>query len=110
MVYEGELLVLDDPEDLRDPKTMFATAPRVDGHVRFESAASRRCTAASRPRPRHETLMYYGRSSRAGTSTSTPRCGLIEVGDERWPLDGFGWRDHSWGPRYWQVIWAYRLF
>ncbi|HZO05746.1 MAG TPA: hypothetical protein VFB52_05115 [Solirubrobacterales bacterium] len=31
MEYEGELLVLDDPEDLRDPAAMFKTAPRVDG-------------------------------------------------------------------------------
>ncbi len=27
-----------------------------------------------------------------------------------WPIDGRGWRDHSWGPRYWQVIYYYRLF
>jgi hypothetical protein len=25
-------------------------------------------------------------------------------------MDALGWRDHSWGPRYWQAIWAYRLF
>ena len=24
--------------------------------------------------------------------------------------DGSGWRDHSWGPRYWQSIYWYRLF
>ena len=28
----------------------------------------------------------------------------------RWPIDGHGWRDHSWGPRYWQAIFCYRLF
>jgi hypothetical protein len=32
------------------------------------------------------------------------------VGDETFPIDGRGWRDHSWGPRYWQVIYCYRLF
>src|SRR6201996_6086410 len=31
MEYEGELLVLDDPEDLRDPRKMFETAPRAAG-------------------------------------------------------------------------------
>jgi len=25
-------------------------------------------------------------------------------------IDGFGLRDHSWGPRYWQAIYWYRLF
>ena len=36
--------------------------------------------------------------------------GEIEVGDERFPIDGGGWRDHSWGPRLWQNIYFYRLF
>src|SRR5262249_58400528 len=30
------------------------------------------------------------------------------VGDEEWEVDGFGLRDHSWGPRYWQSPWWYR--
>jgi len=34
--------------------------------------------------------------------------GVIRVGDEEWPVDGFGLRDHSWGPRYWQSPWWYR--
>ena len=36
--------------------------------------------------------------------------GHIRVGNEEWKLDGAGWRDHSWGPRYWQNIFFYRLF
>src|ERR1700709_49111 len=36
MIYEGGWLVLDVPEDLRDPKKMFENAPRADGHVRFD--------------------------------------------------------------------------
>ena len=27
---------------------------------------------------------------------------------EEWHVDGFGLRDHSWGPRYWQAPWYYR--
>jgi hypothetical protein len=34
--------------------------------------------------------------------------GTIRVGDEEWVVDGFGLRDHSWGPRYWQAPWWYR--
>ena len=34
--------------------------------------------------------------------------GTIRVGDEEWEIDGFGLRDHSWGPRYWQAPWYYR--
>jgi hypothetical protein len=34
--------------------------------------------------------------------------GTIEVGPVRWEVSGFGLRDHSWGPRYWQAPWYYR--
>ena len=30
-------------------------------------------------------------------------------GDASRGFDGLGWRDHSWGPRYWTNIWFYRL-
>jgi hypothetical protein len=34
--------------------------------------------------------------------------GSIKVGDQEWSVDGYGLRDHSWGPRYWQAPWYYR--
>ena len=34
--------------------------------------------------------------------------GTVTVGQESWELNGFGLRDHSWGPRYWQAPWYYR--
>jgi hypothetical protein len=34
--------------------------------------------------------------------------GTVEVGEDRWDLEGHGLRDHSWGPRYWQAPWYYR--
>ena len=30
------------------------------------------------------------------------------MGDDEWELRGYGLRDHSWGPRYWQAPWYYR--
>jgi hypothetical protein len=34
--------------------------------------------------------------------------GVIRVADDEWPVRGFGLRDHSWGPRFWQAPWWYR--
>ena len=34
--------------------------------------------------------------------------GWIEIDGVRTDLDGFGDRDHTWGPRYWQSLDAYR--
>jgi hypothetical protein len=111
MVYEGELLVLDDPEDLRDPKKMFETAPRADGHVRFDIRGVSPVHGGEPTSPEQEKLMYYGpQFSRGHFNQHTGVRGSIKVGDEEFALDdAYGWRDHSWGPRYWQVIWAYRL-
>ncbi len=74
MEYEGELLVLDDPEDLRDPQKMFETAPRAEGHVRFDIRGVSPVHGGEAMTPEAEKLMYYGRGSPAGTSTSTPAC------------------------------------
>jgi len=53
----------------------------------------------------------YGRDFSLGHFNQHSRVhGEIRVGDERWPIAGHGWRDHSWGPRYWQAIYYYRLF
>jgi hypothetical protein len=34
--------------------------------------------------------------------------GSARVGDDEWAVDGFGLRDHSWGPRTWQAPFYYR--
>ena len=53
----------------------------------------------------------YGRDFSLGHFNQHGRIsGEIQVGDEALPIDGRGWRDHSWGPRYWQAIYYYRLF
>jgi hypothetical protein len=111
MSYEGELLVLDDPEVLREPAKMFETAPRAEGEVRFEIRGVSPVHGGEPTAPEHERLMYYGpQFSRGHFNQHIGVHGLIRVGDEEFPLDdAYGWRDHSWGPRYWQVIWAYRL-
>lgn len=111
MSYDGELLVLDDPEVLRDPAKLFRDSPRAEGAVRFEIRGVSPVHGGEPTAPEHERLMYYGpRFSRGHFNQHTAVTGSIQVGEEEFPLDALGWRDHSWGPRYWQAIWAYRLF
>jgi hypothetical protein len=111
MSYEGEVLLLDDPGALRNPGPMFKTAPRARASVEFVATGVSPIHGGEPTSPEHERLMYYGpQFSRGHFNQHTSVKGTMAVGEEAWVLDGFGWRDHSWGPRYWQVIWAYRLF
>jgi hypothetical protein len=103
--YEGKVVLLTDPHQMVEPKVAFTSNP-------FE-----RCTI---------DLAILGRSAMFGGEPDTPHeapgeefakghyeqlhqaVGTITVGDMTWKVNGFGLRDHSWGPRYWQAPWYYR--
>lgn len=103
--YEGEVVLLDDPLAMADPKRAFTENPHAP------------CTVS---------LTYTGTSAMFGGEPDTPHetpgeefakghyeqlvaaCGTVRVGDDTWEIDGHGLRDHSWGPRYWQAPWYYR--
>jgi hypothetical protein len=53
----------------------------------------------------------YGRDFSLGHfNQHTAVRGYLQLGNERFELDGLGWRDHSWGPRLWQSILFDRLY
>ena len=109
MGYTGELMLLDDPQLLREPARLFKTAPRVHGMVEFRHDGVSPMHGGEPAAPDQETM--YGRDFSLGHFNQHMRTrGRICVGDQSWEIDGFGWRDHSWGPRYWQNIYFYRLF
>ena len=107
--FTGEVMLVDDPAALNDPQSLFQTAPRAPCEVRWA------CEAASpihggRPVSDDQQTMYGRDFSLNHFNQHTKVGGSITVGDDRWAFDGHGWRDHSWGPRIWQVIYSYRLF
>ena len=105
VTYEGPVVLLDDPLQMADPRAAFTGNPHVS------------CRAA---------LTYTGVAPMFGGEPDTPveaageefarghyeqlvaATGEIEVDGVRAEVDGFGLRDHSWGPRYWQAPWYYR--
>lgn len=109
MKYTGELMVLEDPEVLRDPKAMFDSAPRLHAEIDFALTGVSPLHGGEPTRSDQPTM--YGRDFSLGHFYQHMRTtGRIRLGNEAWALDGFGWRDHSWGPRYWTNINFYRLF
>jgi hypothetical protein len=108
MHFDGELMVLDDPDLLRDPKRLFREAPRVPGAAHFELSGVSPVHGGEPATDTQETL--YGRDFSFGHFFQhTKTKATITVGDEHWAFDSFGWRGHSWGPRYWTNIYFYRL-
>ncbi|MGE0858319.1 MAG: hypothetical protein AB7I01_09665 [Gammaproteobacteria bacterium] len=109
MRYEGDLLVLDDPSLLRDARRLFAEAPRTPGEVEFDLTGVSPMHGGEPTTDTQETM--YGRDFSFGHFNQHTRTrGRMKIGSETFEFDSFGWRDHSWGPRYWTNIYFYRLF
>ena len=99
--------MLDDPLVMADPRKAFTENP-YDRRAPPTSttAGSATCSAAS---PRSPTRSRARSSPRATTSSSSRPTGTITVGDDdAGRSTGYGLRDHSWGPRYWQAPFYYR--
>jgi len=109
MRYSGEVMLLDDPEAMRNPRDAFARAARVPCDVDFHHLAASPMHGGEPTAPDQQTM--YGRDFSLGHfNQHTKVRGHVRVGDLTLPIDGGGWRDHSWGPRYWTNIYFYRLF
>ncbi len=109
MRFAGDLIIVDDPEALREPQALFASGPRLPGEVAWVHEAESPIHGGE-PVDDSVQTMYGGDFSLGHFNQHGRVRGEIRVGDESWPIDGRGWRDHSWGPRYWQAIYYYRLF
>jgi len=108
MHFDGELMILEDPNLLREPKRLFAEAQRLPGSADFELSGVSPIHGGEPASDNDDTL--YGRDFSFGHFFQhTKTKAEITVGDERWAFDSYGWRDHSWGPRYWTNIYFYRL-
>jgi hypothetical protein len=105
--YVGRVVVLDDPKQMADPKAAFTANPHVEceAHLTF-TGQGRRSMFGGEPEERHETPGEE--FARGHYEQLVVGRGSIRVGDQEWAVDGFGLRDHSWGPRYWQAPWYYR--
>ena len=106
--YRGRLVLLDEPEAMADPRKAFKENPWVESSVNLE-------IRGLSPMYGGVPVDDDGRLVEADNEFAKGHCeqhvgarGEIVVGSERWEIDGYGLRDHSWGPRYWQAPWWYR--
>ena len=109
MQYRGEVMLLEDPEAMRDPREAFAKAPRVACEVDWRHRGVSPLHGGE-PLSADQPTMYGRNFSLGHFNQHMAVQGHMRIGAEDFAIDGHGWRDHSWGPRYWTNIYFYRLF
>jgi hypothetical protein len=112
--YDGACVLLARPLDLLDPKAAFTGNPHapVELALRYEAVSP---AWGGEPRERRDGEWVSVKLERAGQEFARGHfeqhghaTGLVTVVGTTWPIDGWGLRDHSWGPRYWQAPRYYR--
>jgi hypothetical protein len=103
--YTGKVVVLDDPLQMADPKTAFTNNPYAACELRIEYTGVSDMFGGEPDEPHEKPGEEFAKGHYEQLIAGK---GTIRVGDEEWEVDGFGLRDHSWGPRYWQAPFYYR--
>jgi len=110
VTYRGEVLLLSDPFEMANPRKAFRDNPKVTCEVslRYEGVS---------PMYGGETVKSDGSAldidpeksfAKAHYEQHCAASGKMKVGNDTYEISGFGLRDKSWGPRFWQAIEWYR--
>ena len=103
--YAGKVVVLDDPLQMADPKKAFTENPYAECEVHIEYTGVSAMFGGEPDEPHEKPGEEFAKGHYEQLIAGQ---GTIRVGDEEWEVDGFGLRDHSWGPRFWQAPFYYR--
>jgi len=112
--YDGSCILLDQPLDLLDPRVAFTTNPVAKASVDVTYAAIS-TVHGGEPRVRKDGEWVSANLERGGQEFAKGHLeqhgratGTVTVDGTSWAVDGFGLRDRSWGPRFWQAPDYYR--
>jgi len=105
-LYDGPALDLTDPKALTDPRRAFRESPkrRVALDLVHEAVGP---MYGSRGDSEQSELPADQQFAKAHYEQHMRVSGTLEVDGARESIAGFGLRDHSWGPRFWQAIHGY---
>jgi len=103
--FEGTVVELAEPRAMADPKAAFEGNPKKK--VAFDlihEAVGPLYGSKSDKKADEDAEQSF---ARAHFEQHMHVTGALSIEGERFAIDGFGLRDHSWGPRYWQAIHSY---
>ncbi len=112
--YDGTACLMQRPLDLLDPRKAFSQNPHVPASVDLTYTAVSPAHGGEL-REERDGQWVSVRAETAGQEFARGHLeqhghatGSVAVGEQCWTIDGYGLRDRSWGPRYWQAPRAYR--
>lgn len=100
--YRGQLLLLDDPWAMTDPKRAYAESPRVDAEIDLEVTSTGLETVMGSEQWHIDKIFLPGQAD-WHYQHLCHSVGTVRVGDQTFQVDGRGGKDHSWGPRNWHA-------
>lgn len=109
--YAGPAILLDDPSVLTDPRRAFKESEWTEALVRLDYRGLSPMYGGEPEANDEESLLEPApeqQFAKGHYEQHVGARGAVTVGEETWAIDGYGLRDHSWGPRYWQAPWWYR--
>jgi hypothetical protein len=98
-------VLLTDPLEMADPRRAFKENPHTACAVQLVFGGASAMFGGEPDQPMERPGEEFARGHYEQLVAAS---GTVRVGDQEWELNGYGLRDHSWGPRYWQAPWYYR--
>jgi len=105
VAYDGKVVLLDRPLDMAEPREAFTNNPYTECVVRLTYRRVSAMFGGEPDVPHEKPGEEFAKGHYEQLVSAT---GSIEVDGESYNINGFGLRDHSWGPRTWQSPWYYR--
>ncbi|MGH0035572.1 MAG: DUF7064 domain-containing protein [Myxococcota bacterium] len=104
--YSGTAVELQEPREMADPRAAFRGNPRrkVGLDLVHEAVGPMYGHSGDRDEERQAAEQQF---AKAHYEQHMRVAGHVEVEGDRLEVEGFGLRDHSWGPRHWQAIHGY---
>lgn len=108
--YDGKVCLLDEPEQMANPKSAFKNNPIIECAVDLSwTGVSPMFGGKPTYEDGTELIQDSAKSfAKAHYEQHGEMTGTFSVGSETFSINGLGLRDKSWGARYWQSINWYR--
>lgn len=110
VTYDGMVLLLSNPLEMAHPSRAFKNNPLVNCKIDLDYRGIAPMYGGRPVREDGSEIPVDPEKSfaKAHYEQHVAAKGSFDIDGKHWEVDGFGLRDKSWGPRYWQSITWYR--